>query len=129
MDNFYARSVFFVRDGEDSLAFNTQTLGFKLDWNSRYEGCASVFQVSLFASSSFSIRSTLTRKTAQDMAAYVDRGRAFGSAQFGHVSQPNLIFLPKRARHGPSLLDTGFGTGFVGIVGANPRKLGESREE
>src|SRR5437867_2347311 len=48
MDNFYARSVFFVRDGEHSLAFYTQTLGFKLDWNNQYEGRASVFQVSLF---------------------------------------------------------------------------------
>ena len=48
MDNFYARSVFFVRDGEDSLAFYTQTLGFKLDWNNQYQGRASVFQVSLF---------------------------------------------------------------------------------
>ena len=48
MDNFYARSVFFVRDGEDSLAFYTQALGFKLDWNNQYEGRASVFQVSLF---------------------------------------------------------------------------------
>ena len=48
MDNFYARSVFFVRDGEDSLAFYTQTLGFKLDWSNQYEGRASVFQVSLF---------------------------------------------------------------------------------
>jgi catechol 2,3-dioxygenase-like lactoylglutathione lyase family enzyme len=48
MDNFYARSVFFVRDGEDALAFYTQTLGFKLDWNNQYEGRASVFQVSLF---------------------------------------------------------------------------------
>ena len=48
MDNFYARSVFFVSDGEDSLAFYTQTLGFKLDWNNQYEGRASVFQVSLF---------------------------------------------------------------------------------
>jgi catechol 2,3-dioxygenase-like lactoylglutathione lyase family enzyme len=48
MDNFYARSVFFVRDGEDSLTFYTQTLGFKLDWNNQYEGRASVFQVSIF---------------------------------------------------------------------------------
>jgi len=48
MDNFYARSVFFVKDGEDSLAFYTQTLGFELDWNNQYEGRASVFQVSLF---------------------------------------------------------------------------------
>jgi hypothetical protein len=31
MDNFYARTVFFVSDGEASLAFYTQTLGFSLD--------------------------------------------------------------------------------------------------
>jgi catechol 2,3-dioxygenase-like lactoylglutathione lyase family enzyme len=48
MESFYARSVFFVKDGEASLAFYTQTLGFALDWNNRYEGRASVFQVSLF---------------------------------------------------------------------------------
>jgi len=48
MDNFYARSVFFVRDGEDALAFYTRTLGFELDWSNQYEGRASVFQVSLF---------------------------------------------------------------------------------
>ena len=48
MDNFYARSVFFVKDAEESLAFYTQTLGFGLDWNHHYEGRAWVFQVSLF---------------------------------------------------------------------------------
>lgn len=48
MENFYARSVFFVKDGEASLAFYTRTLGFALDWNNQYEGRASVFQVSLF---------------------------------------------------------------------------------
>jgi len=48
MDNFYARSVFFVKDGEAALAFYTQTLGFGLDWNNQYEGRACVFQVSLF---------------------------------------------------------------------------------
>jgi catechol 2,3-dioxygenase-like lactoylglutathione lyase family enzyme len=48
MDNFYARSVFFVKDGEAALAFYTQTLGFGLDWNHQYEGRACVFQVSLF---------------------------------------------------------------------------------
>ena len=48
MENFYARSVFFVKDGEASLTFYTQTLGFALDWNNQYEGRASVFQVSLF---------------------------------------------------------------------------------
>ena len=48
MDHFYARSVFFVKDAEDSLAFYTQTLGFTLDWNHQIEGRAFVFQVSLF---------------------------------------------------------------------------------
>lgn len=48
MENFYARSVFFVKDGEASLAFYTQTLGFAVDWNNQYQGRASVFQVSLF---------------------------------------------------------------------------------
>jgi catechol 2,3-dioxygenase-like lactoylglutathione lyase family enzyme len=48
MENFYARSVFFVKDGEASLTFYTQTLGFSLDWNKQYEGRAWVFQVSLF---------------------------------------------------------------------------------
>ena len=48
MDNFYARSVFFVKDGEAALAFYTQTLGFGLDWNHQHEGRACVFEVSLF---------------------------------------------------------------------------------
>ena len=48
MDNFYARTVFFVKDAEASLKFYTQTLGFALDWNHQYEGRAWVFQVSLF---------------------------------------------------------------------------------
>ena len=48
MDNFYGRSVFFVKDAERSLAFYTQTLGFSLDWNHQEEGRAFVFQVSLF---------------------------------------------------------------------------------
>jgi catechol 2,3-dioxygenase-like lactoylglutathione lyase family enzyme len=48
MDNFYARSVFFVKDAEAALAFYTESLGFKLDWNYQYEGRACVFEVSLF---------------------------------------------------------------------------------
>lgn len=48
MDNFYARSVFFVKDAEAALAHYTQTLGFALDWNYQYEGRAWVFEVSLF---------------------------------------------------------------------------------
>ena len=47
MENFYAQTVFFVKDGEEALAFYTQTWGFALDWNHQYEGRAAVFQVSL----------------------------------------------------------------------------------
>ena len=48
MDNFYGRSVFFVKEAEDALAFYTQKLGFNLDWNHQVEGRAFVFQVSLY---------------------------------------------------------------------------------
>jgi catechol 2,3-dioxygenase-like lactoylglutathione lyase family enzyme len=48
MDPFFGRTVFFVKEAEDSLAFYTQTLGFTLDWNHQVEGRAFVFQVSLF---------------------------------------------------------------------------------
>ena len=48
MDDFYARSVFFVKDAEAALAFYTKNLGFELDWNYQYEGRACVFEVSLF---------------------------------------------------------------------------------
>ncbi len=48
MENFFVRSVFFVKDAERSLAFYTGNLGFTLDWNHQVEGRAFVFQVSLF---------------------------------------------------------------------------------
>jgi len=48
MDNFYARSVFFVNDAEESLAFYTKILGFQVDWREPSEGRVWVFQVSLF---------------------------------------------------------------------------------
>src|SRR5215470_17430332 len=48
MNNFYARTVFFVKDAERSLRFYTETLGFSLDWNHQEQGRAFVFQVSLF---------------------------------------------------------------------------------
>jgi catechol 2,3-dioxygenase-like lactoylglutathione lyase family enzyme len=47
MDNFNARSVFFVTDAERSLSFYTNTLGFTLDWNHQEQGKAFVFKVSL----------------------------------------------------------------------------------
>jgi catechol 2,3-dioxygenase-like lactoylglutathione lyase family enzyme len=48
MENLYSRSVFFVKNAEESLAFYTEALGFKLNWNHQEEGRAFVFQVSLF---------------------------------------------------------------------------------
>lgn len=48
MDGFYGRTVFFVKDAEDSLAFYTQDLGFTLDWNHQINGRAFVCEVSLF---------------------------------------------------------------------------------
>src|SRR5215475_4763079 len=47
MDNFYARSVFFVKDAERSLKFYTESLGFSLEWNHQEQGRAWVFEVSL----------------------------------------------------------------------------------
>ena len=48
MQNFYARAVFFVKDGERSLSYYTESLGFSLDWNHKEDERAFVFQVSLF---------------------------------------------------------------------------------
>jgi len=48
MENLYARTVFFVRDGEAALKFYTERLGFTEDWNYRDEGRTEVCQVSLF---------------------------------------------------------------------------------
>jgi len=47
MDNLYARSVFFIKDGQRSLDYYTKTLGFALDWNHEEGGHPFVFQVSL----------------------------------------------------------------------------------
>lgn len=48
MNNFYARSVFFVNDAERSLRFYVDQLGFSEDWNYREEGRTFVCQVSRF---------------------------------------------------------------------------------
>ena len=48
MNNLYARAVFFVENGERSLRFYQEQLGFSEDWVHREDGQASVFQVSLF---------------------------------------------------------------------------------
>jgi catechol 2,3-dioxygenase-like lactoylglutathione lyase family enzyme len=48
MNNFYARSVFFVENAERSLRFYRDQLGFSEDWNYREAGRTFVCQVSLF---------------------------------------------------------------------------------
>ena len=47
MENVYARSVFFVTDGQRSLDYYTKTLGLPLDGNHEEGGRPFVFQVSL----------------------------------------------------------------------------------
>ncbi len=48
MNNFYARTVFFVENAERSLRFYTERLGFSEDWNYREDDRTFVCQVSLF---------------------------------------------------------------------------------
>src|SRR6266850_187374 len=71
MNNFYARSVFFVKDAERSLRFYTETLGFSLDWNYQEQGRAWVFQVSLLG---FELILNQTDPSTEDRAGH---GRLF----------------------------------------------------
>jgi catechol 2,3-dioxygenase-like lactoylglutathione lyase family enzyme len=71
VNNFYARSVFFVKDAERSLRFYTQTLGFSLDWNYEEAGKACVFQVSLLG---FELILNQTGPSTEDRAGH---GRLF----------------------------------------------------
>ena len=47
MQNFHARSVFFVTDTPRATAFYTDTLGFRLDWTHEEKGVPYVVQISL----------------------------------------------------------------------------------
>ena len=71
MDAFYARTVFFVRDGERSLKFYTETLGCSVEWKFEEEGRAFVFEVSLFG---FALILNQTRPSTTDRAGH---GRVF----------------------------------------------------
>jgi catechol 2,3-dioxygenase-like lactoylglutathione lyase family enzyme len=71
MNNFYARSVLFVKDAERSLRFYTETLGFSLDWNYQEQGRAYVFQVSLLG---FELILNQTEPSTEDRAGH---GRLF----------------------------------------------------
>jgi len=71
MNNFYARSVFFVRDAERSLRYYTETLGFSLEWNHQEQGRAYVFEVSLLG---FQLILNQTDPTTEDRAGH---GRLF----------------------------------------------------
>ena len=71
MNNFYARSVFFVKDAERSLAFYRETLGFSQDWNHQEEGRVFVCQVSLLG---FELILNQTEPWTEDRAGH---GRLF----------------------------------------------------
>jgi len=72
MDSLYGRSVFFVKEAEDSLAFYTQNLGFTLDWDHQVEGRPFVFQVSLFGFQLILNQiEDWTTRTVQDMVAFL----------------------------------------------------------
>jgi catechol 2,3-dioxygenase-like lactoylglutathione lyase family enzyme len=71
VDDFYARCVFFVKDGERSLKFYTETLGFKLEWNHQVEGRAGVFEVGLYG---FQLIVNQTEPSTEDRAGH---GRVF----------------------------------------------------
>ena len=71
MDNFYARSVFFVKDAERSLRYYTETLGFSLEWNHQEQGRAYVFEVSLLG---FQLILNQTDPGAEERAGH---GRVF----------------------------------------------------
>jgi catechol 2,3-dioxygenase-like lactoylglutathione lyase family enzyme len=71
VNNFYARSVFFVRDAERSLKFYTERLGFSLDWNYQEQGRAFVFQVNLLG---FELILNQTEPWTEDRAGH---GRLF----------------------------------------------------
>lgn len=79
MNNFYARSVFFVKDAERSLSFYVETLGFSLDWNHQEEGRACVFQVSLHG---FELILNQTGPPTEDRAGH---GRLFIGLDPGQV--------------------------------------------
>ena len=48
MSDFYARTIFFVTNAEESMRFYRDRLGFKVDWQSVEDGVTYVLQVSLF---------------------------------------------------------------------------------
>ncbi|MBS1790045.1 MAG: VOC family protein [Acidobacteria bacterium] len=71
MDNFFARSVLFVKDAERSLRHYTETLGFSLEWNHQEQGRAYVFEVSLLG---FQLILNQTEPETEDRAGH---GRVF----------------------------------------------------
>jgi catechol 2,3-dioxygenase-like lactoylglutathione lyase family enzyme len=71
VNNFFARSVFFVKDAQRALRFYTETLGFSLEWNHQVEGRATVFEVSLMG---FQLILNQTDRGTEDRAGH---GRVF----------------------------------------------------
>jgi catechol 2,3-dioxygenase-like lactoylglutathione lyase family enzyme len=71
MNSLYARSVFFVENGERSLRFYKEQLGFSEDWNYQEAGLTFVCQVRLFG---FELILNETGDRTQDRAGH---GRVF----------------------------------------------------
>ena len=71
MNDLFATPVFYVRDGETSLKYYTESLGFSLDWNYAPKGRAFVFQVSLLGAQ------LIINETEGSTTDRVGQGRAF----------------------------------------------------
>ncbi len=86
MQNLYARSVLFVRDAAQSLAYYTQTLGFSQDWIYEEKGQPYVVQVSLQG------MEIILNQTEAD-----DRGRAGRGRVFVGLDEPQAAALMQHA--------------------------------
>jgi catechol 2,3-dioxygenase-like lactoylglutathione lyase family enzyme len=89
MQNLHARSVLFVRDAAQSLAYYTKTLGFSQDWIYEEKGQPYVVQVSLLG------MEIILNQTELD-----DRGRAGQGRVFVGLDEPQAAALMQHARSG-----------------------------
>ena len=91
MDDWYARAVFFVSDGERALHFYTEKLGFKVDWKYEYEGRADVFQVKLHG---FAL---ILNQGYAETEARVGQGRVFIGLDDGEQTESLRRHIEERA--------------------------------
>jgi hypothetical protein len=91
VDDRHARAVFFVSDGERSLHFYTEKLGFKVDWKFEYEGRADVFQVKLHG---FAL---ILNQGYAETEARVGQGRVFIGLDDGEQTESLRRHIEERA--------------------------------